>query len=85
MNSAVAFALIFAGLMVYYFKRIADKAKKDAILAETRGQDKILKENQDSVKNEINEIDKRIDEFYKEREKLQIAKTKQERAKDWNK
>lgn len=85
MSSGVAFALIFLGGAAYFFKRQSDKAKRDALLGETKGQDKILKENQSQVKNEIAEIDKRVDDFYKEREKLQEIKSREDRAKDWNK
>lgn len=76
-----------AGLVVY-FKRKADTARKDAIMGDTQGQDKILAENQAEARKKVEAADDSIKDIMKERERLRKeyeAKTAQERADGWNK
>lgn len=75
------------GAAVFY-KSKAEKSKAQAIMGETNGQDKILKENQEEVRKKIIEADDTIKELYEERDKLRSeyeAKTRQEKADEWNK
>lgn len=87
MNSESIIAIILALLgAVVFYKTKADKSGRDAILGDTKGQDKILKENQDKAAREALEADQRIKEFYRERETLKdMHETKEERADNWNK
>ncbi len=73
---------------VFYFKKQSDKNKADAIIGETKGQDKVLKENQDKAQRTVDEANSSIKEITQEREKQRKeyeAKTRSERADDWNK
>lgn len=49
-------ATVLGILAAVYFKRQADSANSDAILAEKRGEDKILKREQDEVKKQIEDV-----------------------------
>lgn len=71
---------------VLYFKSKADKSKKDAIMGQTEGQDKILRENQDEAHSEVVKNAEAILQLEIEREKQRKEyerKTREERAKDW--
>lgn len=75
------------GAAVFY-KSKAEKSQTDAIMGETRGEDKILKENQDEVRKQISAADDTIKELYEERDRLRSeyeSKTRQEKADEWNK
>lgn len=77
--------LILGGLVIFYKKRV-EKATQDSFLGETRGEDKVLQENQEKLRKEIKETDETIKKLYEEREKLRNNyKTREERAEDWNK
>lgn len=73
-EAIVAIIVALIGL-IFYFKKEADKAKTDAILGETKGQDKILKDNQVKIEDQIKKIEVQDDS------KL----TDQQRADRWNK
>ncbi len=71
---------------VFFFKRRADDAGKDAILAETKGEDKQLKKKQDEVKSEINKVDEDVKAIMEDRKSNRDKYlTDQERADRWNK
>lgn len=48
-------------VLVFYFKNKADNAATDAILGETKGRDKELKEQQDKVKDKIKQVENQDD------------------------
>jgi len=76
---------ILVGL-VFYFKNKADKTGSDAILNDTRGQDKILKETQEEVKGKILQFDQNIENLKKELDHTNDPdKSRQERADEWKK
>lgn len=66
--------VILAGLGFYFYKR-SERAGRDAILGETKGEDKQLKKQQDAVKEQIDSVEKRDDSKI----------TPEERANRWNK
>lgn len=71
-----------------YFKKQSDRNKRDAITGNTEGQDKILKENQDAARRQVDAADTAITDLNKERDRLRKeyeAKTRAERAKGWDK
>lgn len=70
---AGAIAVAILGLIVYFRKKALD-AIVDSVQADTKGQDKILKENQDEVSKKIDEVNKRDDS----------GLSKEERAKRWD-
>lgn len=73
---------------VFFFKKQSDTNKRDAVMGQTEGQDKILKENQEAVKRIIEASDTAMAELAEEREKQRKeyeAKTRAERADAWNK
>lgn len=82
--------ILFGSLVgaIFYLKNQSNKNKRDAIMGQTEGQDKILQENQAAAKAKIQMADDTIDELAQERERLRKAyenKTRDERADDWNK
>lgn len=79
-------AILTVAGIAFYYKRKADKAGQDAVMGETRGQDKVLKENQDAARREVNEAAEEIKRLITEREKeSNEPKSREERAAEWNK
>ncbi len=62
------------GVLVWFFKNKANKAQTSAILGDTQGQDRILKENQYKVKEEIKKVENQDDSNL----------TPEQRANRWN-
>lgn len=79
--------LVIAIGAAFYFKRKADDNRVDAIMGETRGRDRELREQQEDVEAAIRDLDKGISEIEREREKQKKErekKSKEERADEWS-
>lgn len=85
LNSLIYAIIAILGGLVWFFKGKADGAAADALLGELKGEDKGLAEKQEANKAKLDQINKELDGFYKEREKLQEKhQSDQERANEWN-
>lgn len=74
-------AALVAGLL--YYRGQAIKSKIDSSLAENRGRDKELVQQENEVKKAISEIDAQIEEIKKQRKEIRQELTEQERADKW--
>lgn len=68
MEYLIALVVAALGFGFYQFKK-RNEAEVDSKLAETKGKDAILANNQLNVKNEIKDIDTRLAEIIEERKK----------------
>ncbi len=82
MEYIVGLIIALAGGLLYYKSR-ADKASSDAALAETRGRDRELADQQREVERSISEMDAAIADIREERKKRREAQTDEERAREW--
>ena len=78
-------ALLFGGL--YFYKKKADKAEVEAILAETEGKDSVLEELLNEAEKEAEELDKDLEILETERSKQREereSKSREDRADEWS-
>lgn len=86
MEYIIMLILGLLGFGAYNYKK-RKEAEVDAILNETKGRDKELKEQQDLVNQAIKDIDKGIIDMNKKREEMKKAEANlsdEERADRWN-
>lgn len=85
MEAVIALILGLIALLSYQMSKRRD-AEIDSKLAETKGKDSILSEQQDEVKRQLEELDAGIKKMQDERAKAkEKEETPDERAKKWDK
>lgn len=61
MNGSIIALIVSLIGLVFFFKNKADKSGADAILGEVKGEDKVLKEQENDLMNKIEDVKNRDD------------------------
>jgi phage shock protein A len=82
MEYVVGLIVMLVGGLLYTMSLLRQKTIESS-LAENKGRDKELVDQQLKVENSISKIDKQIEEIKKQKEEIKAELTDQERAEKW--